>query len=169
MAEVLLRAELSHRGCAGIEVASSGTWALGGYEATRLAVAVMADRSIDLSSHRSRSVDPLELEEADLIVVMTSVHAEEVLRLAPSAADKVIMLKAIGELALENKDADARARVAAMLAAERPPPRRSLDLDDPMGLPTHAYERCADEIEAGVRALADVLCGTIRAPEGAPP
>jgi protein-tyrosine phosphatase len=167
MAEVLLRAEVERRGCDEVEVASSGTWAVGGYGATREAIAVMAGRQIDLSAHRSRPLDLGELEEADLIVVMTSAHVDEVLNLAPEVKDKMIMLKELGEMALANDGADARARLAALLGMERPTPRRGLDLDDPMGLPSRAYERCADELEAGVLVLADVLCGTLPRSEGA--
>jgi hypothetical protein len=51
------------------------------------------------------------------------------------------------------------AGLPALLAATRPPPRRSLDVDDPMGMLARSYERAAGEIEAGVKALATALCG----------
>jgi hypothetical protein len=55
-------------------------------------------------------------------------------------------------------DVPAGAGLGALLAATRPPSRRSLDVDDPMGLPARAYERAAGEIEAGVKVLAEALC-----------
>jgi protein-tyrosine phosphatase len=168
MAEVLLKAELGRRGCNDVEVASAGTWAGAGYEATGDAIAAMAGRSIDLRAHRSRPLDPQEVMDADVVVVMTSVHLREVLGYVAAAKDKVIMLKEIGEIALEHSAADARSRLTALLQAERPPSRRGLDLDDPMGLPPSAYVRCADELEAGIRVLADVLCGTIPPSEQTP-
>ena len=167
MAEVMLRAELKKRGCAGVNVASCGTWAGAGYEATSQAVEVMSGRGIDLAAHRSRPLDPEEVLEADIVVAMTSVHVGEILEAAPQASNKVIMLKEIGAIALTAPDAEARARVAELLGADRPEGRRGLDLDDPMGLPSSAYERCASELEAGIAALADVLCGTIPPPREA--
>jgi protein-tyrosine phosphatase len=168
MAEVMLRAELKKRGCGDVEVASCGTWAGSGYAATSQAVEVMSGRGIDLVTHRSRPLDPQEALDADIVIAMTSVHVDEIMDVAPQVKDKVIMLKEIGEVALSARPAEARARVAELLRADRPKGRRGLDLDDPMGLPSSAYERCADELEAGVVALADVLCGTIPPAEGAP-
>jgi len=159
MAEAMLTTELKRRGCNEVEVRSCGTWALGGQGATQEAIATMANRHIDLSAHRSRALDAQEVRDADLIVAMTSAHIGEVLRLEPSAADKIILLKQISDVVVETDDpADARARLRGLLSAERPLPLRSHDLDDPMGLPAGAYERCASELEVGIVALADVLC-----------
>jgi protein-tyrosine-phosphatase len=161
MAEVLLRGELHRRGCDGVQVASCGTWAGAGYSATDDAVATMARRRIDLSGHRSRPLDSREIEDADLVVAMTSVHVDEILDQVPGAKNKVIRLKEIGEMAVGDSAADAAGRLAAFLGSDRPPNRRGLDVDDPIGLPASAYAKCADELEAGVRVLADVLCGSL--------
>jgi protein-tyrosine phosphatase len=159
MAEAMLRGELRRRGCEGIEVASCGTWAIGGYGATAEAVATMAGRSIDLSAHRSRALAEDELRDADIIIAMTSVHVDEIVRAEPSAAPKVVLLKQLNDLAAAARGRrDARARVRSLLEADRPPPLRSHDLDDPMGLPAGAYKRCAEELETGIQVLADVLC-----------
>jgi protein-tyrosine-phosphatase len=168
MAEVLLRNELQRRGCDGVQVASCGTWAGAGYAATDDAVVAMARRRIDLSAHRSRPLDADEVADADLVVAMTSGHVDEILEQVPGAAHKVIRLKEIAEMAKESSASDAAARLAAFLLSDRPGSRRGLDVDDPIGLPASAYARCADELDAGVRVLADVLCGTIL-PEGKAP
>jgi protein-tyrosine-phosphatase len=159
MAEALLRHLLEERGCRRMEVASAGTWAAAGYPATSEAVATLSGRGIDLGPHRSRPLDASELASADLVVAMTSVHVREITRESPEARDKVILLKELAELDVE--DGGGRTlpeRLAALLSARRPAPRRSLDVDDPIGLPASAYERCARELEAGVHALADLLC-----------
>jgi protein-tyrosine phosphatase len=161
MAEVLLRAELEKRGCNDVEVASSGTWAMDGYEAPRHAIGQMANRHIDLSSHRSRPLEAREARDADIIVAMTSVHVEEIERIEPAAISRVVLLKQIADVAIESDDSvEATQRITNLLEAPRPPAIRSHDLDDPMGLPMGAYERCAGEIEAGIRALAAVICGS---------
>ena len=92
MAELLLRDALERRDCTDIEVASVGTWAYEGSPATSEAVAVLQEMGIDLSQHRSRAAELAELEEADLIVAMTSVHMRELRELGPHLMDKVVML-----------------------------------------------------------------------------
>ena len=161
MAEVMLRDTLARCGADDIEVLSAGTWAGFGHSATEEARQVMRDRGIDLESHRSQPVTAELLDEADLILAMTSVHAREIAEVFPPALDKTLLLKELVEMEFDGSPAGAEraARLAGVLAGGRPEPRRALDLDDPMGLPVGAYERTAEHIEAGVERLADLLCG----------
>lgn len=159
MAEVLMLDAFGRRGCAGIEVSSVGTWAYEGHPAMPEAVDMMRSLEIDLSEHRSHAVVEHEMEAADLIVVMTSVHVRELTNLAPGARDKVVMLKELTEIEMSSvPEAGREQRLAALLGGKRPEPRRSLDVDDPIGLPQSVYERCARELKEGVDLLADLLC-----------
>lgn len=159
MAEALLRAELDRRGCRDVEVASCGTWADDGARASDGTARVLRARGVDVAGHRSRAATRDEVASADLVVAMTSVHERELERLAPEAAPKTRLLKEIAELgAAAAGRAPAEARVDALLAAPRPPARRSLDVDDPYALTDSAYDRCLADVEAGVAALAEVLC-----------
>ena len=160
MAEALLRHALESRGCEDIEVASSGTWAYHGREATPEAISTVASRGADLSAHRSRPVEHDEITSADLVVAMTSVHVREILSLVPEVGDRLVMMKEIKEIvpAPWPPDATTKERLDSLLRGQRPKRRRSLDVDDPMGLPVHAYERCAGELEDGIDALVKVLC-----------
>ncbi len=164
MAEALLRTAFAERDCGDdIEVASAGTWADRGSPATSGAMDAMAARGIGLRDHRSRPATSQEIESADLVVVMTSVHVTEVLQAVPTARPKLVMLKELPEMKAGPAGADlgasAQERLERLLEAPRPEPRRALDVDDPIGLPASAYKRCADELARGVDALADVLCG----------
>ena len=160
MGEAMLRHELAARGCEGVEVSSCGTWGLAQQPATPDAVTTLIERGVDLRPHRSRALDRAEIEEADLVVAMTSVHVREIGAEVPEALGKVRLVKELAELELggETSPSTPEEGLARLLAATRPPARRSLDVDDPMGLPARAYERAAGEIEAGVRVLADALC-----------
>ncbi|MGH2820069.1 MAG: hypothetical protein ACRDJ5_05405 [Actinomycetota bacterium] len=162
MATALLRHEITTRECNDVEVVSAGTWAAGGSPATSEAVRVLSDRGIDLSPHRSRPLEAEEARSSDLIVAMTSVHVREVLELAPEAAPRIVLLKELCEMHPDQVPGDAtrRDRLGALLAAARPALRRDLDVDDPMGLPAGAYERCAGDLERGVQALVKALCPT---------
>lgn len=159
MAEALMRAELRARGCDGIQVASVGTWASYGGAASAYAAEVLARRQIDLADHRSRPLEPEEVEDADIVVAMTSVHVREIEQALPEAGAKTFLLKEIAEVERRGSAADASGRLRLLLGGRRPEARRSLDLDDPMGLDMSAYERCVRELQDGIEALADILCG----------
>lgn len=158
MAEALLRHELDRRGASGVRIRSAGTWGGRGHPATPEAVSVLRRRGIDLSEHASRELDVEELESADIVVVMTAVHEREVLGVAPHVRDKMVLLKELAEMhPAYNGVAQPRDRLRALLHAQRPPRRRSFDLDDPMGLPVSSYERCVGELEAGIQVLAEIV------------
>ena len=74
MAEGLLAAGLGRVG-SDLLVASAGTAGGGAAPATEHAVSVLADRGVDISTHRSRGLSAAMVGEADLIVAMTRVHA----------------------------------------------------------------------------------------------
>ncbi|MGH2736130.1 MAG: low molecular weight protein arginine phosphatase [Actinomycetota bacterium] len=160
MAEALLRAELERRGCEGIEVASAGTWAGSGSPATPDAVAVLRPANVDLSDHRSRPLRVEDLEESDLVVAMTSVHVREILEMSAGVERKLVLLKQLAETDVEGAgpDATVAGRLEALFGGRRPEWRRAHDVDDPMGLPTSAYERALRELTDGVGKLADLLC-----------
>lgn len=160
MAEALLQYRLRERGCNDIEVASTGTWAYDGHPATPAAVSTLARRGIDLSSHLSRAMEDEEVAAADLVIGMTSVHQREILERVPAVAGRFRLIKEFPELQVASgASASIPDRLAGLLAAKRPESRRSLDVDDPMGLPESAYERAFKELSEGIDALLDALCG----------
>jgi len=163
MAEVMLVDALSRCGVDDVEVVSAGTWAGAGQPATREAQQVMRQRGIDLTAHRSQPLTAELLDEADLILAMTSVHAREIAEVSPGAVGRTVLMKELVEMEIEPSDAGAArsARLASILGGGRPEPRRALDLDDPMGLPVGAYERTAEHIEVGVGRLVELLCGEV--------
>lgn len=162
MAEALARSTLAVRGCDGIEFASAGTWADSGSPATPEAIATLRARGIDLDGHRSRPLDPAEIGDADLVVAMTSVHVKEILEAAPEARSKLILLKELAELENLGEGDSPQTRLQTLLRAGRPEYRRALDVDDPLGLPFTAYERCFEDLRRGIEALAEALCGKDR-------
>lgn len=161
MAEAMLRHALEQRGCTGVTVSSAGTWAYDGSPATPDALETVRKSGIDLSGHRSRPIEMDELHAADIIVAMTSVHVREIAGLAPEVIDRIVLMKELREITPLPVPTDARLeeKVDALLRGKRPPRRRSLDVDDPMGLPASAYERCARELQEGIDVLVETLCG----------
>lgn len=104
------------------EVTSAGTWTVEEHPPALLAVEVMAERGIDISSHRSHRLTSHDMEEAHLVVVMTQGHKEALALEFPQAKEKIYLL--------------------AELAGEK------YDIEDPYGTESKAlYQECADQIE----------------------
>ncbi len=126
MAECLLRARLAQRldvpperlESSGIVIQSAGLNAQGGLPASSQAVAVMAERNLDLTPHRSQPAQMQQLEQADLILTMTAHHRAFLLSHAPHLAPRVHTVRPDGS-----------------------------DVADPIGGPVEEYRRCAQEID----------------------
>ncbi|HAL61112.1 MAG TPA: hypothetical protein DCP08_01725 [Chloroflexi bacterium] len=108
------------------EVTSAGTWTVEDHPPTPLAVEVMAERGVDISSHRSHSLTQKDMEEAHLVVVMTQGHKESLGLEFPRAKEKIYLL--------------------AELAGKKH------DIEDPYGSDSlELYRQCADKIEELLR------------------
>ncbi|MGH2696766.1 MAG: hypothetical protein ACRDIW_07225 [Actinomycetota bacterium] len=152
----------------GLKVRSAGTWARAGYGATEEAVAVAAERGIDIAGHRTTTFGPDLAGWADLVITMTAEQRDEVLHAAPSATTKTFTLKELvpilGALPpveglLSRESLLARVAEADRLRHEGSAPRPvDQDVADPLGLGMDAYRGTAWEIEelvdAAVRGLA---------------
>lgn len=156
MAEGLFRAGLRNRRCDDVSVASSGTWAYEGSAPTPEAAQAASEYGAEIAGQRSRPLTKEEVDAADVVIAMTSVHVREILDIAPEAGGKVLLIKELAEIEPRPRPG---AGLEALWTAGRPKWRRELDLDDPIGLPLGAYKRCARLIHQGTELLADVLCG----------
>jgi len=74
MAEGLFRKELPH-----IKVSSAGLMAMVGHGADPIAVQIMSERGIDISSHRARMATESIIREVDLILVMDNEQRRQIL------------------------------------------------------------------------------------------
>jgi protein-tyrosine-phosphatase len=123
MAEALLKQRLEREGLTGWEVESAGTWTVDGAPASRYAIQVMAERGVDIATHRSRQLHRVLLEQADVVLVMTQGHAEALRLEFPDQADKVFLLSEMKE-------------------------GQRYDIEDPYGRPLEVYQTCVEEIAA---------------------
>lgn len=82
MAEAIARAIAG----ASVLVESAGTEAGEGLPATKDAVTVMSERGADITSHRSRSLESIDVSQFDLVFAMTPLIGERVRRLGVDAA-----------------------------------------------------------------------------------
>jgi protein-tyrosine-phosphatase len=114
------------------EIGSAGVWTADGLPALPLAIAIMAERGLDLRIHRSQVIDRALMDRFALVVVMERGHKEALQMEFPDAAGRVFLL---GEL-------------AGGLSAE---------VDDPVGGGAADYRRTANELaqllEAGAARI----------------
>ena len=114
-------------------VASAGTWADDGLPAMAAAQQVAAEAGLDLSEHRSRRVEELDLADFDLILTMTTGQAEALRVEMPGHAARILPLT----------------QAALGLA---------YDVDDPVGRPVAIYRRTLDELDdIMARGLAQIV------------
>ncbi|MBN1359939.1 MAG: threonylcarbamoyl-AMP synthase [Sedimentisphaerales bacterium] len=130
MAEGLFRLHLARKlGCSvdvletmAYKVVSAGTMDVAGAPASTGAVMACRQRGADIGSHISQHLTRSLVEESDLIFGMTRSHCEQVRLLSPDAASKCSLLAGDAEI------------------------------PDPVGQPQDIFDRCADVIEAAVKA-----------------
>ena len=131
-----MKAKLKERKITDIEVGSAGIAALDDLTPTQETINVMTEKNIDVSAHQSRQLKKEMIENADLILAMSDIHKEEVLRKSPEAKGKVFLLKSYGVYSDES----------------------GMNIPDPIGKPMEAYEVCRNTIEEAVdRVMKKIL------------
>jgi protein-tyrosine phosphatase len=166
MAEGMLRALLTNNG-ARADIGSAGLLR-GGPPATRDAIAVMADRGIDISHHVSRTIDPEVVRSTPLIIGMAREHVREAIGFGADL-ERTFTLK---ELVRRGDDTGPRRpdeTVFDWLARVGAGPRRADlvgddhdDIADPVGRPRADYEETAGELDVLLRQLVALLTGQPR-------
>ena len=102
------------------EVDSTGVWALDEHPASENAVAVMAERGINISQHIARTITAQDMSAAALILVMSREHQETLRNTWPQYAWKVH-------------------RLSEMVGKRK-------NVADPYRGPIEEYRECADTI-----------------------
>lgn len=93
MAEALLRRQIERAGDdRQLRVASAGTWGPSDAPAAALSQQLLAQEGLDLSEHRSRLLTQRDVDEADLILVMTRAHKSDIMQRFARTADKLYLL-----------------------------------------------------------------------------
>lgn len=96
MAEALLRKYLKKLGKGHIKVSSAGIRGVSSGAPTEETLKALESEGIELKGFRSKSVTEKMIKEADLILAMEKMHKDEILNIAPEAANKTFLLKEYG-------------------------------------------------------------------------
>ncbi len=160
LVEVLLRRELAAEGV-DAEVSSAGLAAPPGASPDRRLRRVASDLGVDVDDHRSRPVTVRDLRDAHLILTMTNEQTEHVLALDPSAAGRVVTLRAAAWRAgIVGQRPAPFAEWVSQLAgdvtdSEAGRPGAAFDIADPIGGPLREYRVMGDDVRALVEALVE--------------
>ena len=163
MAAALLSRRLDDAGVKA--VVSSAGLLFDGKPATDHGLAVMADRGIDTSGHRSRKLRSEMLASADIVIGMAREHVREAAALVPDAWGRAFTLKEIVRLGEERGGRAPGEPVEQWLARLNEGRRRhdllgdsaGDDVDDPIGGPRRSYQRTAEELDDLTTRLAGLV------------
>ena len=160
IAEHLLRAQLAGR-AEGWAVRSAGVLAQDGRELLGDTAAALRRRGVRVADDwRSHALDDRWARWSDLVLTATEEHAGTVVRRYPATARRCFPLgrfAALLELAGGTAPTDDVAplidAVVRARALTQPRSARQDDITDPLGGSPEVFDRCADRIEAALRAI----------------
>ncbi len=133
MAAEYMRHRAAREQLMSVAIDSAGLLDIEGAPASREAIQVLREASIDLSAHRSRGFREVDARASDLVVVMTPEHLREIAERFPSAVARTRLLRAFED---------------GPEPSENPPA-----LADPIGCPVDFYRHCFDTIRICVDHL----------------
>ena len=135
MAEYLLKDTLRNR--PDIEIISAGTGVFFRSSASAETISVLQEQGIDATRHLSQALTTIMLKKADLIIVMTRGHREQVLERVPEVEKRVYLLKEFVNMPIGL--------------------HIDIDVPDPIGRSHQAYKECSVVIKEGVHKIIELL------------
>jgi protein-tyrosine-phosphatase len=165
MAEAFARREFAQRGIAA-NVSSCGLLS-DGRPAAGEVIDLLADRGLDVTDHRSRTMTPELIDRSTLIIGMERMHVIEIVTRDETAFDKTFTLpelvRRLEGLSLD-EDGTTPAPTDVLAAVAEGRTHRDLlriigddEIPDPIGKSGRFFDRTADEIDALVIRMVDVL------------
>ena len=92
MAEALLKDALKNKDKKKYTISSAGLGAMVSHKPDKIACELMLEKGLDISDYRATQLNQEMIHQADLILVMESVHKELIEQKQPSAKGKVFRL-----------------------------------------------------------------------------
>lgn len=145
--EVMLRAELPPHGP--VVVSSGGLRPVPGLVVPVEVASWLAVRGLDLSTHRPRAVRRIDVQDADVVVVMTRSQRSALVTAHPSALRRTVLLS-------EAADRVGLAADGSVVVGKGSVPSGP-DLDDPYGRPADEVGKILSEAQEHVGRLAAAL------------
>ncbi len=135
MAEYLLKKMLEKR--VDVEILSAGTGVFIRTPASPETVVTLKKEGLDASKHQAQAVTDILLKKADLVLVMTRQHRQQVLEMAPEIEKRVYLLKEFARIP-KGSETD-------------------LDIPDPIGRPSETYDECLWTIKEAIQKIVKII------------
>jgi tRNA threonylcarbamoyl adenosine modification protein (Sua5/YciO/YrdC/YwlC family) len=135
MAEYLLKSRIQGRD--DIEVLSAGTGVFLRSTASADTLSVLREEGIDAQNHLAQPLNTILLKKADLIIVMTRAHRQQVLERVSEVEKRVYLLKEF-------------ANIPSGFQVE-------LDIPDPIGRPYQAYKESLAVIKEAMEKIVELI------------
>lgn len=107
MAHWLMKKKLEEKNISGVEVYSSGIFAMKDDISTDEAIEVMEEYGVNLKQHRATETRNSNIEQMDLVLCMTLSHKQTLINMYPNMKEKIYTLKEyvqMNENGIETKD-----------------------------------------------------------------
>ena len=134
MAEALLKKKLKELDRHDIEVVSAGVMMSDGLGASFETIELLRRQGLDVTGHRSRSLNLDLLNKADLILVMEKSHEDRIVQMAPWVSNRLFLLKEFARV----KD-------------------NNLNISDPIGKSAAFYEQTLEVIRDAVDKVSQII------------
>jgi len=156
-AERLTRAFAETHGLSELTASSAGTRAVVGYGMEPTAAEVLRAMGGDPKGFRARQLCPAIVDDADLILTMTTRHRDRVLSESPRAMRRTFTLLEAGRLLTVPAEADTLVQRLALSRGQQARGERTDDIADPIGLDYGTFEAVGAQVAESLRPLVHAL------------
>jgi protein-tyrosine-phosphatase len=154
MAEGILKKTLKEDKLDNFEVGSAGTSSWDGAPASLFAIEVAKAQNVDLTQHRSHQLNQQILKKADLILVMSNEHLEQIQNMNEKALKKTYLLKTFPQRHPASPPEVSACHPSGknLFMTENKSPEVAY-IKDPIGGSIEDYNRCFLEIEKEIKRI----------------
>jgi len=156
-AERVTRAFAVKHGLSRLTASSAGTRAVVGYGMEPTAAEVLRTLGGDPKGFRARQLSPANVDDADLILTMTTRHRDKVLAASPRAMRRTFTLLEAGRLLECLAGAETVAQRLAQARGQQTHGERVDDIVDPIGLDDGTFEAVGAQVVEALRPLLHAL------------
>jgi protein-tyrosine phosphatase len=156
-AERVTRAFAVKHGLSRLTASSAGTRAVVGYGMEPTAAEVLRTLGGDPKGFRARQLSPANVDDADLILTMTTRHRDKVLAASPRAMRRTFTLLEAGRLLAIPMAAETVVQRLAQARGQQTHGERVDDIVDPIGLDDGTFEAVGAQVVEALRPLLHAL------------
>jgi len=156
-AERVTRAFAIKHGLSRLTASSAGTRAVVGYGMEPTAAEVLRTLGGDPKGFRARQLSPANVDDADLILTMTTRHRDKVLAASPRAMRRTFTLLEAGRLLAIPMAAETVVQRLAQARGQQTHGERVDDIVDPIGLDDGTFEAVGAQVVEALRPLLHAL------------